>query len=139
MPSELTEIRRAVVAAVESLGDWQESSFAPDFFGSDPEHFMHRSFSVAIPSSAPIDVVQDPRDGMLVQTAIEVAWAHRIQGDGQTASYEDALDAETQLVRAVVNVLPGHIMVSRLARSARREGWLIGSASFTIPHRYGIA
>lgn len=141
MAVSVSTVRQAVVEAVSALDGWVNSRFAPDFFGRDSDQLSHHAFSVGCPDSAvnSRDGKQGLSDGFLASTTVEVRWAHRLRGDAQSSDYDDALDAEEDLVKAVVGIASEHVLVVRLARKADPAGFVLGVATFQAVHRYPLS
>lgn len=141
MAVSVSTVRQAVVEAVSALTGWVNSRFAPDLFGRDTDGLSHHAFSVGCPDSSvnSRDGKQGLSDGFLASTTVEVRWAHRLHGDAQSDDYDNALDAEEQLVQAVVGISSEHVLVTRLARKAVAEGWILGTATFSAVHRYPLS
>lgn len=139
MPSETSTLRAAVTTAVDALTGWSVSRFAPELFGRDTDQLSHHSFAVAVSVSEPRDGRQSLSDGLLSVSTVDVHWAHRLRADAQSADYSAALDAEQDLVKAVVGVNTQHLLVQRLSRTSRPEGWVSGTATFQAVHRYALS
>lgn len=130
----------AVATAVGALTGWTRSTFAPGLFGRDPDRRVHKSFAVSAPESAPEqrELRQVPAQGGWFGTIVVVEWAYRLRGDAQVADYAAALDAEVDMVGAVMGVTNQAAVVQRLGRRVVAEGWVIGEARFLLPHRYSL-
>lgn len=139
MGTSVAEIRGLVTAAIAALDGWAVSRFAPEYFGRDADQLMHHAFAVGAPATEPRDPRQGLTEGMLCTTTVEVQWAHRLRGDAQSADYDAALNAEQDLVKAVVGVSSQHVLVVRLTRSAKLEGWVIGTSTFGVLHFYALS
>lgn len=135
---DVSTVRTAIVTAVDALAGWAHSRYAPEFFGADSDQLQHHAFAVGMVSSEPRDGRQSLTDGCLVATTVEVRWAHRLRADAQSSDYGAALDAEQELVAAVVGIASQHVLLTRLTRAARAEGWVLGVATFTAWHRYTL-
>jgi hypothetical protein len=139
MPGDVATVRGLIIAAIDALDGWTPSRFAPELFGRDTDRLLHHSFAVGVPSTEPKDGRQSLTDGCLVISTVEVQWAHRLRGDAQSGDYDDATDAEQALVQAVVGISTQHVLIQRLTRRAAAEGWVIGTATFQVIHRYALA
>lgn len=140
MATDTSSIRALVIAAVDALSGWTPSRFAPELFLRDTDNLSHHAFAVGVTGTSPSSKDrQSLTDGMLVESTVEVRWAHRLRGDAQSADYDAALDAEQAMVAAVVGISSRHILVQRLTREARAEGWVTGVATFLVQHRYSLA
>lgn len=138
MASSTSEVRTAVTNAIDALSGWTPSRYAPEAFGSDADQLMHHSFSVAVTDTTPIQQRQRVPEGLMMQSTVEVRWAHRLRGDAQSADYNAALDAEATMAGAVMAVLTKQVLNVTLARESRAEGWVIGLARFTVLHRLAL-
>lgn len=136
---DVATLRAAITAAVDALPGWSASRFAPELFGRDTDKLSHLAFVVGVPSTVPKDGRQSLVDGCLVFSTVEVRWSYRLRGDAQSGDYDSATDAEQALVKAVVGVSSQHILIQQLVRAARAEGWVIGTATFQVLHRYALA
>lgn len=136
---DVSTVRAAVTAAIDALDGWSVSKFIPELFGRDTDHVAHHAFAVAVVSTEPRDGRQSLTDGCLVVSSVEVYWAHRLRGDNQVADYSAACDAEQDMVKAVVGISSQHILIQRLSRAAKVEGFVIGTAAFSVIHRYSLA
>lgn len=137
-------VRRAILEAVAGAGGgtevWRPSVFLPSIEGAELDGSMHRSVSVEIAETAPHprEGRQRVADGMLVQHVVLVRWAYRIRGDAVSSDYDAALDAEQQLVRALVAISVEHVLVARLQRRLVAEGWLLGTVTLSVTGRYPL-
>lgn len=136
-PRDLVE---AIAAGVGALDGWTRSRWAPGLFGRDTDRLMHRAFAVGAPETSPDarEQRQIAAQGMWSGTVIEIEWAHRLRGDAQAGDYSEALDTEVDLVGAVMAITSQAALVQRLTRRAVPEGWVLGVARFTLPHRYSL-
>lgn len=137
---DVATVRQAVIAVIALLDGWTLSRFAFELFGRDTDQLTHHAFSVGVPETAdhPRDGRQRVAEGLLVTSTVEVKWAHRLRADAQSNDYDAALDAEQQLVAAVKGISDKHVLVVRMTRRAVPEGWVLGSVTFTILHRYAL-
>lgn len=139
--TDTSTMRQAITAAIEGLSGWSVSRFAPELFGRDVDQLQHHAFAVAVPDTSdhPRDGRQRVTEGLLVTSTVSVSWAHRLRGDAQVADYDAALDAEQDLVGAVRAISAKHVLVQRMTRKAVPEGWVLGTATFQVIHRYALA
>lgn len=137
---DVAEAVGLVVAAVELLDGWRVSRFAPELFGRDTSTLAHHAFAVGAPGTEahPRDGRQRPSEGLLVTSTLEVAWAHRLRADAQQADYRAALDAEQDMVGACKGITTAHITVVRMTRRAVPEGWVLGTVTLAVLHRYAL-
>jgi hypothetical protein len=140
MSQDVATVRQIFTTAITTVQGWTVSRWVPELFGKDPASFMHHAFAVGIPTTEPQvrDARQRVSEGLLVSSTVEVYWAHQLRGDAQVLDYDAGLDAERDVVGACMRIATTHIMVQRLARNARTEGWLLGTITFSIVHRYSL-
>lgn len=140
MASDTSSARQAVTAAIAALDGWTVSRFAPELFGRDAGQLLHHAFAVGVPDTTdhPRDGRQRRSEGLLVTSTVVVTWAHRLRGDAQDGDYDAALDAEQDLVGAVKAISDAHVTVQRMTRRALPEGWVLGSVTFAVLHRYAL-
>ena len=136
-------VRSRVSSALDSLGGWSESRWGYELFGRDTDHLQHHAFAVGVPDTS-VHVRegrQRPSDGALVETTVEVAWAHRLTLDAQVSAYDAALAAEQQAIQAVLAISRSdlHIVLDRMSRRVAPEGWVLGTLRFRALHRYALA
>lgn len=141
MPGSTSTLRTLVQNALLAESGWTLSRYAPELFGRDTNGLVHHSFSVGIPETVPIgDSHQRLADNMYAMSTVRVRWASRLRGDAQSADYGAMLDTEeATVVRRVVAISSANVLVVRLTREARAEGWVLGDATFQVPHRYALA
>lgn len=141
--TDTSTVRAAVTAAITAIagGGWTVSRFSPDQFGKDADRIMHHAFVVAIPESTPHsrDGRQRVSEGLLVESTVEVSWAHRLRGDAQSADYDAMLDAEQTLVGAVRGISDTHVLIVGMNRRAGPEGFVLGTVRLKVVHRYSLA
>jgi hypothetical protein len=136
--ADIATIRALVVAAIRTLSGWTQSRFAPELFGRDTDSLLHHSFAVGVPTTEVRDGRQGLSEGALVYSTIEVQWAHRLRADAQNGDYDAATDAEQDLVKKVVAISTKHVLVKRLTRRATVDGWVLGTATFEVGHRFTL-
>lgn len=138
--AELSDLRRKVIAAINLLEGFNESRFAAELFGRDAQQLVHRAFAVAVPRSDvhPREGRQIRAAGILVTSALQVQWAHRLRGDAQSADYSDALDVEQQIAGALRGIADEHVLLVGMERRSAAEGWIVGVITVTVPHRYSL-
>lgn len=139
--NDTSTIRGLVVAAIGALPGWTVSKWGPDLFGRDSDHVLHHSYVVSVPETAlnPREQRQRVSEGLLVESFVEVSWAHRLRGDAQSADYDAMLDAEQDLVGAVRAISTEHVLVERMSRRSVAEGWILSTARFKAVHLYALA
>jgi len=141
--TDTSTVRAAVTAAITAItgAGWTVSRFSPDQFGKDTDRIMHHAFVVAIPESTPHarDGRQRVSEGLLVESTVDVSWAHRLRGDAQAADYDAMLDAEQSIVGAIRAISDAHVLIVGMSRRAGPEGFILGSVRAKILHRYALA
>lgn len=140
MAHDVAIVRQTVVAAIGAVNGWKESSWPADLFGRDTAMILHHTFAVGIASTTPHsrDARQRVAEGLLVTSTVVVSWAHRLRGDAQIGDYDAALDAERDVVGVVMRIANMHVTLQELSRSTRTEGWVLGTITFSILHRYSL-
>lgn len=138
--NDTSALRQLVSAAIDGLTGWTVSRWSPDLFGRDTDHMMHHAFVVSVPETSlnPREQRQRVTEGLLVESVVEVSWAHRLRGDAQSADYSTMLDDEQDLVGVVRAISTAHILVERMSRRAVAEGWILGTVRFRAIHRYAL-
>ena len=141
MATVAVSVVRARFDAALTGGGWVRSRFAPELFGRDTDQLLHKSYSVATPST-PLDIY-DGRDRYRSEadatTTIEVRTAHRLRPDAASEDYDAALNHEAAaLVVILDNVVKTYIHV-RPEGTTRRTvtpagDWLISLMTFTVHH-----
>ncbi len=102
--------QRIALAIAKGLGaaGWRESSVVYDRLGndaSDGQSAAHLSFAVGVGTSVPHALDRQRVDiGALAATRVNVRFLHRLRGGDQVGDYDDALEAGTALVAAVLAV-----------------------------------
>lgn len=142
------QIRDAIATALSGAADlsgWVESVTPAVRLASAPREKLHKVYGVEIEATNLIDT--RPRrqsEGAYCETIVLVWWAMLIRGDGPVLDYQTALDAEKDIVAAVVNE------TTRTAgfalnfygvpeRSFVPEGhYLLTSARFRVLHHYPL-
>lgn len=139
--TDTSGIRTLVSGVIAALSGWTVSRWAPDLFGRDTDKLMPRAFVVAVPETRvlPRDGRQRVAEGLLVDSTVVVTWAYRLRGDAASTDYDAMLNAEQDLVGAVRAISSQHCLVASMGRKAGPEGWIIGTATFQIVHRYALA
>lgn len=137
---DVATVRGLVTSAIDALSGWTPSRFAPELFGRDTDGLVHHSFAVAVPETEvhARDGRQRVAEGLLVTSRVEVYWAHRLRADAQSTDYDAAANAEDDLVAAVRAISNAHVLVQRMTRRAVPEGWVLGTVTFTVLHRYSL-
>ena len=102
----VSEIRaRMSSAIVTALSDYRISRHAyEDFPRAETRQIVHKSFAVHFPNTAPdpLDVRQYLAKGSMVNTAAQVRVAYRIKADSSVTDTDLALDAEHEVIKALL-------------------------------------
>lgn len=138
----VSAVRQRVAAAVEAISGWTESRHAWASFGRDTDSLVHHSFSIGTPTT---DVLPEQRqrrsEGALVETVVEVSWAHRLRGDAQVSDTDAALAAEAGLITTLMGVSQAdcHIVLEGAEREVEGDGtWLVGTVTVRAVHRLAL-
>ena len=138
----VADVRRRVqdrINTVLSPQGWRPSRFVPDLFGQDTDQIAPRVFSVGVGPSHPIGDRQRIPVGTVVQTMLNVRFVWRIRGDAQLDDYDMALDAEEDLLAAVIgtSLVDLHIRLDSIpTRTVFADGnWFLGELVFRTEHR----
>ena len=138
-----SDIRRRVADAIRALPGWTESRWTYDLFPLDTSSLAHHAYAVGVPSSTPVDRDRQRRAGALMVTSVAVRWLHRVRADRQVADYDDALDAELDLMAAIM-ALDGvpdlSVRIDSIpSRAITGDGtYLQGDVSLQVMHRYHL-
>jgi hypothetical protein len=139
---DFATLRSTLSTALAALDGWTVSKWAPDLFGRDTDHILHHAFAIHIPESVPAAgngrQRVSPDSVLIMETAVEVLWAHRLRGDAQVADGDEATDAEQLVVQTLFALIGQHIKLERLGRRAAPQGWILGVSRFTVTHRYAL-
>lgn len=139
MAGSVATLRGRVITAIDALTGWTPSRYVPELFGADVNQLMHHAFAVSVPDSTPVEQRQRVAEGLLVESTVEVRWAHRLRGDAQSTDYDGMADAEAPMVAAVLGITAQRCVCTSLAREASRDGWVVGTARFRVLHRIVLA
>lgn len=139
--TDTSTVRGLITSAIAGLSGWTVSRWGPDLFGRDTDHVMHHCFTVAVPESRvhSRDGRQRVSEGLLVESTVTVQWAHRLRADAQADDYDAALDAEQDVVAACRGISNAHVLISSMTRRAALEGWVLGTITLTVLHRYTLS
>ena len=95
-------IRQRVSTVVDAVSGFSESTTPHGVFGRDPSSVLHLRYAVGCPRSTVVGGRQKGIDGALVRTTVAVTYAHRVKPKDQQSSYDAALDAEAEIIKAVM-------------------------------------
>jgi len=141
----VSDVRRRVQDRINtalSPQGWRPSRFVPDLFGKDTDQIAPRVFSVGVGTSTPIGDRQRVAVGTVVETLLSVRFAWRIRADAQLTDYDAALDAEEDLLAAVMStsLVNLHIRLDSIpTRTVFSDGnWYMGELLFRTEHRLAL-
>jgi hypothetical protein len=142
----VSEVRARVAAQLATIDGWALSRWTYEAFPFvEPSFYKHHVFAVGCPRTEFGEVESSPTRrgpaGGRVTTTIGVRWLHQIRKDNQTEDYDAALDAENDLVKALVALDRTALGVGivEMRRVVVEEGaWLLGEITASATHRYAI-
>jgi len=118
---------------------WRHSRFVPDLFGQDTDQINPRVFAVQVGSTDPVGDRQRIQVGTVVRTQLIVRFAWRLRADNQLTDYDTALDAEEDVIAAVMSTdnTNLHIELDTIPqRTVFDDGSLfLGEIQFLTQHR----
>ena len=134
-------IRQRIETAIAAVSGWHRSRSPGDIFGLDPNTYAHQAFSIDIPSTTDLGTSRQNTAalsiGARVSSELRLQWSYRIRPKSQVDSLDSALDAEAELVEAVMGVARTDLQL-RYQTAARiiepRGEWLIGDIRFFASH-----
>lgn len=131
----LTAIRESLASSLSK--EWAESHFAPGTpVGRASREDMHLTFSVGLPDSRRLRGNQ--RGHLAMSTTIEVEWAFTLRNREERESYDDALRAEAEMLRALAGVKDDigepALSVERIQRTMVDDWLMVTNAVCLVPH-----
>lgn len=139
-------VRQAIAAVLREAG-WHESAYGYDFISADSRHLAHKAFGVGVRSTS-VPVEQRQRrpgkegGGILVESEVAVRFLVNVK-DQPVAGTDAAMDAEVDLVRAVLGSKHRNMVVSLSSIPERRllaDGtYYRGEVRFSVMHTYPLA
>lgn len=127
------------ITTVLSGQGWRHSRYVPDLFGQDTDQIAPRSFAVGVSSSTPVGDRQRLPVGTVVRTQLVVRFAWRLRADNQLSDYDAALDAEEDVLAAVMSTDLNnlHIELDTIpSRTVSTDGdFFLGELQFISEHR----
>lgn len=132
----------ALTAALAGSG-WQESSDSYDTFGAGDGERLHLSFAVGVPSTVAVVGDRQIRTvGAWSTSRVGVKWAYNLSALDQVVSYDAGLEAEADVLKAVLAALTS-IGVRLVYESGNRavddQGWMMGTIVFRAPHHLPLS
>ena len=142
---DVSTIRSRLAASVEALSGWHESTWAPPQH-LDTDHLLHHVFTIEPITTTvePSETRQRASRGVYAETIVLVTWVHRITLDNQITSYAAALDAEADVVAAVLATddTPSdggvHYLLDSMSRDTS-DSWVVGKIRLRVVHQLGIS
>ncbi len=142
----VSTLRTRVATAIDAVTGFTEASQPYGIFGRDPGSVLHKRFCVGAPSTDPGGDRQRVTDGMQVNTTIAVVFTYRLSPKDQITDYGSALDAEEDLIQAVMaqnstlwancSIRFGSIADRRVEAAGE---WFTGEIRFVISHRLPLS
>ena len=142
MPATVKSLRQRVETAIDAVTGFSVAKHPYNVFGRDPSSVLHRRFAVGVPRTEPVpNRRQRKTDGAVCQTVIAVTYCVRVKPKDQVASYDDSLDAEAEIIKAVMANTPTLAADASISFSGvvMREvdpagEWIIGDIEFAALH-----
>jgi len=142
MPATAKSLRQRVETAIDAVTGFSVSKHPHDVFARDPSSVLHQRFAVGVPTTTPVpNRRQRTTDGAVVNTVIAVTFCIRVKPKDQVASYDEALDAEHSIIKAVMaktTALSANASISYAGTSSRNVDpageWFIGDIEFNALH-----
>ncbi len=146
MAVTVKSIRQRVETAVDAVTGFTVAKHPYGIFGRDPAAVLHKRFAVGCPTTTPAQARQRVKDGATVYTRVAVTYTVRVRPKDQVASYDDALDAEAEIIAATMAENPtlwagvsiGFSGVTMREIDPAGE-WLIGEIEFDVLHVLALA
>ena len=146
MPATLKSLRQRVETAIDAVTGFSPAKHPYNVFGRDPSSVLHRRFAVGVPRTEPVPNRRQRTDvGAVVNTLIGVTYCMRVRPKDQVASYDDSLDAEAEIIKAVMAdsaALKADAVISFAGVSIREVDpageWIIGEVEFTALHTLAL-
>ena len=141
MPATVKSIRQRVETAIDAVPGFSIAKHPHSVFGRDPSAVLHRRFAVGVPTPTAAEARQRIRNGATVHTRVAVTYTIRVRPKDQVASYDEALDNEAEIIKAVMAENPtlwagisiGFVGVTMREIDPAGE-WLIGELEFSALH-----
>lgn len=133
--SLLNEIRTSLAMALSE--EWGESEFAP---GTPPRrkgrNGQHLVYSVGLPDSRRIRGNQ--RGHLAMASTVTVEWTFIIRNGEERESYDAALEAEAEMLRALASIKDDigepALSIERIQRGMYEDSLLVCEITCAIPH-----
>ena len=142
MPATVKSIRQRVETAIDAVTGLSVSKHPYDVFARDPSSVLHQRFAVGVPTTAALpNRRQRKSDGAVGSTVVAVTYCMRVKPKDQVASFDDALDIEASIIKAVMAegaALRSDASISFNNVPSRRVDpageWIIGEIEFDALH-----
>jgi hypothetical protein len=142
MPATIKSLRQRVETAIDAVTGWTVAKHPYNIFGRDPSSVLDHRFAVGVPGTLPApNRRQRTGEGAVCNTVIAVTYATRIRPKDQVASYDDSLDGEAEIIKAVMAdtaALKTGASISFSGVSTREVEpageWIIGDIEFSALH-----
>jgi hypothetical protein len=132
------------LSSPQIAGAWEQSTYTFEQFGSAAlTEADHHTFALQLPGTTPRGDRQHPSVGTFSITELAVRWGHRIRPEAVVFDQLEAMDAEVELVAAIIATESNprlELVLAGATRSTTRDGLvLLGDLRFSIPHNYPLA
>ena len=142
MAATLKSLRQRVETAIDAVTGFSVSKHPHNVFARDPSSVLHKRFAVGVPTTTAVpNRRQRATDGAVCNTVISVTYCMRVKPKDQVASFDEALDAEAAIVKAVMaetTALRADASISFSGVSMRDVDpageWIIGEIEFNALH-----
>ncbi|HIA01386.1 MAG TPA: hypothetical protein EYN66_05675 [Myxococcales bacterium] len=142
MSATVKSIRQRVQTAIDAVTGFSPSKHPYNVFGRDPASVLHKRYAVGVPRTEPAaNRRQRGSVGAVCTTTIAVTYCIRVRPKDQVASYDESLDAEAEIIKAVMadtSALKADVGISFqgvVMREVDPAGeWIIGELEFAALH-----
>ena len=130
---------------MDAVTGFSESKQPHGVFGRDPASVLHKRYAVGCPRTTTVQDRQSLSDGAIVRTTIIVTYAHRVKPKDQQTSYDNALDAEADIIKAVMadSGTLTELQLSLVGVPTRQVDtageWIVGEIEFSSLHVLALA
>jgi len=137
----VTSIRQRIETAVDAVSGFSVAKHPYGVFGRDPASTLHKRFAVGVPATNPTQSRQRATHGATVHTVAAVTYAFRLKPKDQVESYDAAIDAEAEIIKAVMAenaTMWAGVSITFLSVTMREVDpageWMIGEIEFSVLH-----
>lgn len=145
MAVTVKSVRQRIETAVDAIAGFSVAKHPYGIFGRDPSAVLHKRFAVGVPVTNAVTARQRAANGATVHTAVAVTYAYRLKPKDQVESYDGALDAEAEIIKAAMaeNATLWAGVSITFAGVTLREiepagEWMIGEVEFSVLHTLAI-